>query len=60
MVSPITAQTIAVCSAAFSASESNMSFIYTPPVNLDVAVCIGPGGNVTFLAGDSTITITEI
>ena len=60
MVSPITAQSIAVCSPAFSASESNMSFIYTPPVDLDVAVCIGPGGNVTFFAGDNTLTITEL
>jgi hypothetical protein len=60
MVSPITAQTLSVCLPANSASESNMSFVYTPPVNLEVAVCIGPGGNVTFFAGDNTMTIIEI
>ena len=60
LVSPITANALVMCSTVSSASEGSMSFIYRPSVNHCVSVCMGPGGNVTYFAGDNTLTILEI
>jgi hypothetical protein len=51
---------LAVTNPVNNTGDNTISFVYTAPANLSVAICGGPGTQGTFFPEYSSITITEL